>query len=81
MALTPVFPMLLQQMVTYLTAREFEKPRMVGNSLSLAYVDQPDASNAVFDTPNGETVTVPVLIQSPALRRWVVALKRLFRLI
>ena len=60
MALTPVFPMLLQQMVTYLTAREFEKPRMVGNSLSLAYVDQPDASNAVFDTPTGETITVPV---------------------
>ena len=60
MALTPVFPMLLQQMITYLTAREFEKPRMVGNSLSLAYVDQPDASNAVFDTPSGETITVPV---------------------
>ena len=60
MALTPVFPMLLQQMVTYLTAREFEKPRMVGNSLSLSYVDQPDASDAVFDTPAGETITVPV---------------------
>ena len=60
MALTPVFPMLLQQMVTYLTAREFEKPRMVGNSLSLAYVDQPDASNAEFDTPAGKTITVPV---------------------
>ena len=60
MALTPVFPMLLQQMVTYLTAREFEKPRMVGNSLSLAYADQPDASNAEFDTPSGDTITVPV---------------------
>jgi hypothetical protein len=60
MALTPVFPMLLQQMVTYLTAREFEKPRLVGNSLSLSYVDQPDSSDAVFDTPSGETVTVPV---------------------
>ena len=47
-------------MVTYLTAREFEKPRMVGNSLSLSYVDQPDASDAVFDTPSGETITVPV---------------------
>jgi hypothetical protein len=46
--------------VTYLTAREFEKPRMVGNSLSLSYVDQPDASNAVFDTPGGETITVAV---------------------
>ena len=52
--------MLLQQMVTYLTAREFEKPRMVGNSLSLSYVDQPDASDAVFETPAGETITVPV---------------------
>ena len=60
MALTPVFPMLLQQMVTYLTSREFEKPRMVGNSLSLSYVDQPDASNAVFETPGGEIITVPV---------------------
>ena len=60
MALTPVFPMLIQQMVTYLTAREFEKPRLVGNSLSLSYVDQPDASDAVFDTPSGETITVPV---------------------
>jgi len=60
MALTPVFPMLIQQMVTYLTAREFEKSRTVGNSLSLSYVDQPDASDAEFDTPAGETVTVPV---------------------
>ena len=63
MALTPVFPMLLQQMVTYLTAREFEQPRLVGQSLSLAYVDQPDASDAVFDTPSGETITVPVMEQ------------------
>jgi len=60
MALTPVFPMLLQQMVTYLTSREFEKPRMAGNSLSLSYVDQPDASDAVFETPAGEIITVPV---------------------
>jgi len=60
MAVTPVFPMVLQQMVTYLTAREFEKPRLVGDSLSLAYADQPDASEAVFDTPGGETITVPV---------------------
>ncbi len=60
MAVTPVFPMLLQQMVTYLTAREFETSRTVGDSLSLSYVDQPDASNAVFDTPAGETITVPV---------------------
>jgi len=60
MALTPVFPMLLQQMVTYLTAREFERPRLVGESLSLSYVDQPDASDAVFDTPSDETVVVPV---------------------
>ncbi len=60
MAVTPVFPMLLQQMVTYLTAREFETPRMVGDSLSLSYEDQPDATDAVFDTPSGETITVPV---------------------
>jgi hypothetical protein len=60
MAVTPVFPMVLQQMVTYLTAREFEKPRLVGDSLSLSYADQPDASEAVFDTPDGDTITVPV---------------------
>jgi hypothetical protein len=60
MAVTPVFPMILQQMVTYLTAREFEKPRMIGDSVSLSYVDQPDASDAVFDTPSGRTITVPV---------------------
>ena len=60
MAVTPVFPMVLQQMVTYLTAREFEKPRLVGDSLSLSYADQPDASEAVFDTPDGEIITVPV---------------------
>jgi len=60
MVMTPVFPMVLQQMVTYLTAREFEKPRMVGDSLSLSYVDQPDSSDAVFDTPSGETITVGV---------------------
>ncbi len=60
LAVTPVFPMLLQQMVTYLTAREFEKPRLVGNTLALSYVDQPDASDAVFDSPAGETITVPV---------------------
>jgi len=61
MAVTPVFPMILQQMVTYLTAREFETPRLVGDSLSLSYVDQPDASEAVFDTPSGDTIAVPVL--------------------
>jgi len=60
MALTPVFPMLMQQIVTYLAGREFEQPRVVGDSLSLAYVEQPDASDAVFDTPSGETITVPV---------------------
>jgi len=60
MALTPVFPMLMQQIVTYLAGREFEQPRLVGDSLSLAYVEQPDASDAVFDTPSGETITVPV---------------------
>ncbi|MCP3998830.1 MAG: hypothetical protein GY722_27725, partial [bacterium] len=60
MALTPVFPMLMQQIVTYLAGREFEQPRVVGDSLSLSYVEQPDASDAIFDTPSGETITVPV---------------------
>jgi hypothetical protein len=60
MAVTPVFPMVLQQMVTYLTAREFEKPRLVGDSLALSYVDQPDASEAEFETPSGQTISVLV---------------------
>jgi len=60
MAVTPVFPLLLQQMVTYLTAREFETPRTVGDSLALTYTDQPGANDAVFETPSGEFVTVPV---------------------
>jgi hypothetical protein len=60
MAVTPVFPLLIQQMVTYLTAREFETPRTVGDSLRLSYADQPDASDAVFESPSGELITVPV---------------------
>lgn len=60
MALTPVFPMVMQQIVTYLSGREFERPRSVGDSLTLTYVDQPDASDAVFETPGGDSVTVPV---------------------
>lgn len=60
MALTPVFPMLMQQMVTYLAGREFEQPRIVGDSLTLSYVDAPDATDALFETPSEETVTVPV---------------------
>ncbi len=60
MALTPVFPMLMQQIVTYLAGREFERPQTVGDSLSLSFVEQPDASDAVFDTPSGKTITVPV---------------------
>jgi hypothetical protein len=60
MAQTPVFPMLMQQIVTYLTGREFEQPRIVGDSISLSYVDQPDATDAVFDTPSEKTITVPV---------------------
>ena len=32
----------------------------MGDSLSLSYVDQPDASEAVFDTPSGDTISVPV---------------------
>jgi hypothetical protein len=61
MGLTPAFPLLLQQIVTYLAGREFEQPHLVGDSLALTYVEQPDASDAVFDTPAGETVTVPVI--------------------
>lgn len=60
MATTPAFPMLLQQMVTYLTAREFETPRLVGDPLSLSYEDQPDTTEAVFETPSGQTIPVPV---------------------
>lgn len=60
MALTPVFPMVMQQIVTYLSGREFERPRSVGDSLTLTYVDQPDANDAVFESPSGEAVTVPV---------------------
>ncbi|MBT3202523.1 MAG: VWA domain-containing protein [Phycisphaerales bacterium] len=60
MALTPVFPMLMQQIVTYLAGREFEPPRVVGDPLSLSYVDQPDATDAVFDTPSDQTIIVPV---------------------
>jgi hypothetical protein len=60
MALTPVFPLVMQQIVTYLSGREFESPRLVGDSLTLTYVSQPDASDAVFDAPSGENITVPV---------------------
>jgi len=60
MALTPAFPMLMQQIVTYLTGREFERSRLVGSSLSLSYADRPDANDAVFETPSGDTVRVPV---------------------
>jgi hypothetical protein len=60
MALTPVFPLVMQQIVTYLSGREFESPRLVDDSLTLTYSSQPDATDAVFDTPSGETITVPV---------------------
>jgi hypothetical protein len=60
MALTPVFPLVMQQIVTYLSGREFERPRLVGDSLTLTYVEQPDASDAVFETPSGENITVAV---------------------
>ena len=60
MAQTPVFPMLMQQIVTYLAGREFERPRVVGDSISLSYVEEPDASDAVFETPAGKTIAVPV---------------------
>ena len=60
MAQTPVFPMLMQQIVTYLTGREFEQSRVVGDSISLSYVEQPDAGDAVFETPSNQLITVPV---------------------
>jgi uncharacterized membrane protein len=60
MAVTPVFPMLLQQMVTYLTAREFETPRRVVDPLLLAYEDRPNTTDAVFDAPSGDSINVPV---------------------
>jgi len=60
MALTPVFPMLMQKIVTYLAGREFEQPRVVGDSISLSYTSQPDANDAVFDTPSKQTINVPV---------------------
>jgi len=60
MALTPVFPMVMQQIVTYLVGREFERPRIVGDSLTLRYQEQPDANDAIFDAPSGESFTVPV---------------------
>lgn len=60
MALTPVFPLVMQQIVTYLSGREFERPRTVGDSLTLTYAEEPAASDAVFETPAGDTITVPV---------------------
>ena len=60
MALTPVFPMLMQQIVTYLAGREYEFPRLVGDPLSLAYTERPDASDALFETPSNQTLSVPV---------------------
>jgi len=60
MALTPAFPMLVQQAITYMTGREFEKARTVGDSLSLVYDDRPDANDAVFNTPSAEILRVPV---------------------
>jgi len=60
MALTPAFPMLVQQAITYMTGREFEQARTVGDSLSLVYDDRPDANDAVFNTPSAEVIRVPV---------------------
>jgi hypothetical protein len=60
MAVTPIFPLLLQQMITYLTAREYETPQTVGDSLTLTYTDQPGANDAVFESPSGELISVPV---------------------
>ena len=52
--------MVMQQIVTYLVGREFERPRIVGDSLTLRYQEQPDANDAIFDAPSGESFTVPV---------------------
>ncbi|MEM6505487.1 MAG: BatA domain-containing protein [Planctomycetota bacterium] len=60
MAQTPVFPMLLQQLVTHLAGRAFESPRLVGDALMLSYTDAPDATDAVFDSPSEQSITVPV---------------------
>ena len=60
MAQTPVFPMLMQQIVTYLAGREFEQSRMVGDSLSLSFVEQPDSNDAIFEAPSEHIITVPV---------------------
>ncbi len=60
MALTPAFPMLVQQAITYMTGREFEQARTVGDSLSLIYDDRPDVNDAVFNTPSAEVLRVPV---------------------
>ncbi len=60
MALTPVFPMILQQMVTYLTGREFEKAQLVGSALSLSYSERPEANNGIFEAPSGKVFDVPV---------------------
>jgi hypothetical protein len=60
MAATPVFPMLVQQMVNYLAGRAYEEPQEVGDALSLWYSAEPDASDAVFDSPSDEELTVPV---------------------
>jgi Aerotolerance regulator N-terminal/von Willebrand factor type A domain/CARDB len=60
MALTPAFLMVLQQTVTYLSGREFERSRTVGDSLALTYANQPDASDAVFEMPSGTSINVPV---------------------
>ena len=50
----------MQHIVTYLAGREFEQPQVVGDALSLSYAEQPDASDAEFDTPSGQTISVPV---------------------
>ena len=60
MALTPTFPMLMQHIVTYLAGREFEQPQVVGDALALSYAARPDSSDAEFDTPTGQTISVPV---------------------
>ena len=60
MALTPIFPMILQQMVTYLTGRKFEKDTLVGSPIALSYSERPDANNGIFESPSGDMFDVPV---------------------
>ncbi len=60
MAATPILPMLVRQMVNYQASRGFEEAQHVGDTLSLWYISEPDATDAVFESPSGEEFAVPV---------------------